>query len=71
MLAPVTTPSHPADKGGAETQLRWWAIALPSAAFAMLLLLILNPAHAHAASGEPMITQVLQSIQDLLLRQTL
>lgn len=70
MSARVTTPPHPADKGAARIQLSWWAIALPSAAFAMLLLLILNPADAQAASSEPMFAQVLQSLQHLLLRQS-
>jgi hypothetical protein len=70
MLARVTTPAHPADKGSADIQLSWWAIALPSAAFAILLLLILNPADAHAASSEPLVTQVLQSLKHLLLPQS-
>ncbi len=69
MSARMHTQPHPADRG-AEIQLHWWAIALPAAAFAALLLLILNPADAHAASSGPALTHVLQSLQHSVLRQT-
>ncbi|MEV0322128.1 hypothetical protein ACIBKX_00095 [Streptomyces sp. NPDC050658] len=54
----------PKDSASVEIQLPWWAIALPAIAFAALLLLILNPADAHAASGEPMVTHLLERIQE-------
>ena len=41
-----TTP-----EGGVEVRLPWWGVALPAAAFAVLLLLLAGPADAHAASG--------------------
>ena len=70
MPARVHTRPHPTDRGGVEIQLPWWAIALPSAAFVGLLLLILNPADAHAASSRPALTHVVQSLQHSLLHQT-
>ncbi|AZM52487.1 hypothetical protein DMA15_07640 [Streptomyces sp. WAC 01529] len=60
----------PAESGGVEIQLPWWAIALPALAFAALLLLILNPADAHAASGAPAATGLLEHIQALISRMT-
>ncbi|EPH46575.1 hypothetical protein ABT390_32690 [Streptomyces aurantiacus] len=59
-------PADQAEPAGIEIQLPWWAIALPAIAFASLLLLILNPADAHAASGEPVVSDLLQRVRDLL-----
>ncbi|MEU6482295.1 hypothetical protein ABZ858_36625 [Streptomyces sp. NPDC047017] len=59
---------HPATTGGVATRLPWWALALPALAFATLLVLILNPSHAHAAPGDPAVTQLLQRAQALLVR---
>ncbi|MFJ2773004.1 hypothetical protein [Streptomyces sp. NPDC087300] len=70
MSARSHTRRDPADAGSVEVQLPWWAIALPALAFAALLLLILNPADAHAASGEPMVTQLLEHIRETILRLT-
>ncbi|WP_435272756.1 hypothetical protein [Streptomyces parvulus] len=53
MSAPVCTRPARATRGGADTRLPWWALALPVLAFVTLLLLILNPADAHAATGQP------------------
>ncbi|MEU5959435.1 hypothetical protein [Streptomyces sp. NPDC047525] len=63
-------PGAPKDSASVEIQLPWWAIALPAIAFAALLLLILNPADAHAASGEPVVTHVLERIQETVFRTT-
>jgi type VI protein secretion system component VasF len=60
----------PRASASVEIQLPWWAIALPAIAFAALLLLILNPADAHAASGDPMVTHVLERIQETVFRTT-
>ncbi|QKW05754.1 hypothetical protein HUT18_04555 [Streptomyces sp. NA04227] len=52
-----TRPQHrPGDR--IEIQLPWWSVALPAIAFAALLLLLLNPADAHAASGGSGVTEV-------------
>ncbi|GAA3108271.1 hypothetical protein ACFQ0X_33765 [Streptomyces rectiviolaceus] len=58
------------DSASVEIQLPWWAIALPAIAFAALLLLILNPADAHATSGGPAVTHVLERIQETVFGTT-
>ncbi|MEV6757901.1 hypothetical protein [Streptomyces sp. NPDC051214] len=63
-------PGAPKDSASVEIQLPWWAIALPAIAFAALLLLILNPADAHAASGDPVVTHVLERIQETVFSTT-
>ncbi|MEV0257895.1 hypothetical protein AB0H82_27005 [Streptomyces sp. NPDC050732] len=68
MSARSHTRRDPAQSGSVEIQLPWWAIALPAIAFAALLLLILNPVDAHAATGEPTVTHLLERIQALVLR---
>lgn len=60
----------PKDSASVEIQLPWWAIALPAIAFAALLLLILNPADAHAASGDPMVTHLLERVQETVFGAT-
>ncbi|MFF2203244.1 hypothetical protein [Streptomyces sp. NPDC058145] len=62
------TRPHPATTGGVDIRLPWWALALPALAFVVLLALILNPSDAHAASGDPAITQLLERAQQLLAR---
>ncbi|MFI6340055.1 hypothetical protein [Streptomyces sp. NPDC050535] len=69
MSAPTHTRHHPATKGRIEIHLPWWALALPTLAFVTLLLLILNPADAHAA-GTPAITDVFEQVQRTVLHQT-
>ncbi|OON74036.1 hypothetical protein [Streptomyces tsukubensis] len=54
---------HPADTGTAETRLSWWSIALPSLAFAVLLLMILHPADAQAATTVPSVGHFLERVQ--------
>ncbi|MDF3302229.1 hypothetical protein [Streptomyces tropicalis] len=52
-----TRPTAPAT-GAAGTRPPWWALALPLPAFAVLLVLVLHPAHAHTAV-DPAIAQLL------------
>lgn len=59
---------HPARPGSVDVRLPWWALALPALAFVALLTLILNPSDAHAASGDPAVTQLLARVQRLLAR---
>ncbi|MFI2639436.1 hypothetical protein [Streptomyces sp. NPDC018610] len=59
---------HPANTGGVDIRLPWWALALPALAFVALLALILNPSNAHAAAADPTMTQLLQRAQELLTR---
>jgi len=61
-------PGATKDSASVEIQLPWWAIALPAIAFAALLLLMLNPADAHAAGGEPVVTHMLERIQETVFR---
>jgi hypothetical protein len=68
MSAPTHTPPHPASRGGVDIRLPWWALALPTLAFVVLLALILNPADAHAASGDPVVTRFLERVQQLTAR---
>ncbi|MEV7690057.1 hypothetical protein ACFW1F_12165 [Streptomyces bungoensis] len=59
---------HPAHPGSVDIRLPWWALALPALGFVALLTLILNPSDAHAASGDPAVTQLLERVQQLLAR---
>ncbi|MBC2901870.1 hypothetical protein [Streptomyces cupreus] len=68
MSAPTHTPPHPARRGGVDIRLPWWALALPVLAFGTLLVLILDPAEAHAASADPAITQLFERVQQLMAR---
>ncbi|MFF4043110.1 hypothetical protein [Streptomyces sp. NPDC001816] len=68
MPARTHTRPHPATTGSVDTRLPWWALALPTLAFVALLTLILNPSDAHAATGDPAITQLFARVQQLLAR---
>ncbi|MEV0243645.1 hypothetical protein AB0I06_27550 [Streptomyces sp. NPDC050674] len=68
MSAPTHTRLHPATRAGAAGRLPWWALALPVLAFTALLALILNPSGAHAATGDPAITQLFERLQELTAR---
>ncbi|MFF4491835.1 hypothetical protein ACFY0F_36180 [Streptomyces sp. NPDC001544] len=66
MSARTHTRPHPATSGGVEIRLRWWALALPALAFLSLLVLILNPANAQAATGDPALTHLLERVLRLV-----
>ncbi|MET8447084.1 hypothetical protein [Streptomyces sp. NPDC005209] len=68
MSARTHTRPHPATTGGVDIRLRWWALALPALAFVALLLLILNPSHAQAATGDPAVTHLVERVQELIAR---
>ncbi|MFF9062827.1 hypothetical protein ACIRPQ_28315 [Streptomyces sp. NPDC101213] len=69
MPAPTHTRTHPVAQGsGVGTRLPWWALALPTLAFVALLALILNPADAQAASGDPAITDLVDRVRQLVAR---
>ncbi|MEU6536306.1 hypothetical protein [Streptomyces sp. NPDC047000] len=68
MSAPLQTRHHPAATGGVDIRLPWWALALPALAFITLLLLILNPVDAHAASGDPVVAHFIERAQQLITR---
>ncbi|CCK31102.1 putative secreted protein [Streptomyces davaonensis JCM 4913] len=68
MSAPTHTPPPSAHRGGVDIRLPWWALALPVLAFVTLLVLILDPAEAHAATADPAITRLLEHVQQLMAR---
>ncbi|GGW18592.1 hypothetical protein GCM10018980_57780 [Streptomyces capoamus] len=64
----VHSRPHPATTGGVDSRLPWWALALPALAFLVLLALVLDPADAHAAGGDPAIARLLERAQQFLAR---
>ncbi|MEE1789790.1 hypothetical protein PUR28_03200 [Streptomyces sp. BE308] len=68
MSARTHTSSHRQAAGSADIRLPWWGIALPAVAFAALLMLIVNPGQAQAASGDPAIGQLIERVIALLSR---
>ncbi|MEU0100933.1 hypothetical protein [Streptomyces sp. NPDC006267] len=68
MPAPTHTRSHRPAADGVEIRLPWWAVALPAVAFAALLLMILSPGRAHAATGDPALGQLIERALQLLPR---
>ncbi|MFE2979770.1 hypothetical protein [Streptomyces sp. NPDC059258] len=68
MPAPTHTRSHRPAADGVEIRLPWWAVALPAVAFAALLLMILSPGQAHAATGDPALGQLIERALQLLFR---
>ncbi|MFC4501698.1 MULTISPECIES: hypothetical protein [Streptomyces] len=68
MSAPTLTRHRPAAPARGDIRLPWWALALPTLAFITLLVLILNPSDAQAATGDPAITHLVERVQQLLAR---
>ncbi|GEC04380.1 hypothetical protein SSP24_20350 [Streptomyces spinoverrucosus] len=68
MSASTHTRPRPATTGRVDSRLPWWALALPTLAFVVLLALILNPSEAHAASGEPAIAHLVERAHQLISR---
>ncbi|MDI3387483.1 hypothetical protein QIS99_14925 [Streptomyces sp. B-S-A8] len=72
MPAPTHTPAAPAAPptpqrpGRIKAELPWWALALPTAAFVVLLSLVLDPADAHAVSGRVPLLDVLVQLRQAL-----
>lgn len=62
------TRPHPATTGPVDIRLPWWALTLPTLAFVALLLLILDPSNAHAASGDPALTHLFERARHLISR---
>ncbi|MEU4169489.1 hypothetical protein AB0F46_21760 [Streptomyces sp. NPDC026665] len=67
MSAPTHTRPRTATTGRVDIRLPWWALALPTLSFVVLLLMILNPADAHAATGDPAITHLFERVQQAVL----
>ncbi|MCX4651527.1 hypothetical protein OG249_06385 [Streptomyces microflavus] len=60
-------PRHPA-ADRVEIRLPWWAVALPAVAFAALLLMIMSPGQAQAATADPALGQLIERALHLLSR---
>ncbi|MBV1937276.1 hypothetical protein [Streptomyces sp. BV286] len=69
MSAPTHITPRPASRRGVDVTLPWWALVLPALAFVALLLLILNPADAHAAGTDPVVGNLFERIQQIVLHQ--
>lgn len=67
MSARTHTWPRRATMGGVNVRLPWWALVLPTLAFVALLLLILNPSDAHAATADPALTHLFERIRQALL----
>ncbi|MDF6021913.1 hypothetical protein [Streptomyces sp. JH34] len=66
MPARTHTRTHRPATDAVEVRLPWWAVALPAVAFAALLLLIVEPGPADAATAAPAIGRLLEYILALL-----
>lgn len=54
------------DRSGMEIRLRWWALALPAAAFGALLLLLVAGPQADAAERSLPMTELLDHVHTWL-----
>lgn len=68
MPVPAHTRSHRPAAGRVEVRLPWWAVALPAVAFAALLLMIMSPGQARAATVAPVPGQLIEHALHLLAR---
>ncbi|MFJ9975378.1 hypothetical protein [Streptomyces cyaneofuscatus] len=60
-----STSSRPA-ADRVEIRLPWWAVALPAVTFAALLLMIMSPGQAQAATADPALGQLIERTLHLL-----
>ncbi|MFI5722501.1 hypothetical protein [Streptomyces cyaneofuscatus] len=60
----AASPRPAADR--VEIRLPWWAVALPAVAFAALLLMIMSPGQAQAATADPALGQLIERTLHLL-----
>ncbi|MGW4880926.1 hypothetical protein ACWEPI_30735 [Streptomyces sp. NPDC004262] len=65
MPARTHTLPRPVTPGSVDVRLPWWALVLPALAFVALLALILNPADAHATTGDPAVTHLVERVQQI------
>ncbi|MGW9306278.1 hypothetical protein ACWHA3_36380 [Streptomyces cyaneofuscatus] len=63
--APALASHRPA-ADRVEIRLPWWAVALPAVAFAALLLMIMSPGQAQAATADPALGQLIERTLHLL-----
>ncbi|MEC4017754.1 hypothetical protein [Streptomyces sp. H27-D2] len=70
-IRPVAARTGGQRTGGVEIQLPWWAVALPAIAFAVLLVMLLNPGDAHAVDGSKPVAHIVRLVQQSGLYQAL
>ncbi|MFC9032211.1 hypothetical protein [Streptomyces arboris] len=58
--------SHRPAADRVEIRLPWWAVALPAVAFGALLLMIMSPGQAQAATADPALGQLIERTLHLL-----
>ncbi|MFF4753984.1 hypothetical protein ACWD5R_16430 [Streptomyces sp. NPDC002514] len=68
MSARTRTRPRPATTGGVGIRLPWWALALPTLGFVFLLVLVLNPSDAQAATGDLGVTHLIERVRQLVAR---
>ncbi|MFB7497779.1 hypothetical protein ACFC09_24365 [Streptomyces sp. NPDC056161] len=68
MSARTRTQPRSATTAGVGIRLPWWALALPTLGFVVLLVLVLNPSDAQAATGDPGVTHLIERVQQLVAR---
>ncbi|MDI3404947.1 hypothetical protein [Streptomyces cavernicola] len=66
MPAPAHPRATPERRGRSAAELPWWALVLPTVAFAVLLSLVLDPSDAHAVSGRIPFLDVLAQLRQAL-----
>ncbi|MFE3516631.1 hypothetical protein [Streptomyces sp. NPDC059166] len=66
MAARTKTRNHSPAVPGLEIRLPWWAVVLPALAFAALLLLVVEPGQAHAATADPVLGRLFERLVGLL-----
>lgn len=65
MSAPAHTRSP--QQARAQVRLPWWGIVLPVIAFAVLFMIVLHPAEAQAAAGDPAVGDFLGRLKETLM----
>ncbi|MEU5164541.1 hypothetical protein AB0G74_33645 [Streptomyces sp. NPDC020875] len=64
----VRFPNAAPARDAVGSRLPWWGIALPVLAFALLFVLIAEPARADSPAGQPLIAPMVEYLRQLLAR---
>ncbi|MGE9695750.1 hypothetical protein [Streptomyces sp. NRRL F-5630] len=62
MTTQVDSRGEPPASAPVQSRLPWWALALPTLAFLVLLALVAQPGEAHAAVSSPGLTDLLDRL---------
>jgi hypothetical protein len=66
MTTQVHSRGEPTARAAAQSRLPWWALALPTLAFLVLLGLVARPDEAHAAVASPGLAGLVDRLAALL-----